>query len=115
MNDQARQARDSITGLLREFALRESRKIRNEGHAKGFKSAAGIALRRIQGKLDGFKEQMTGPGLNKVDQAVYARLEELKSEIEADCERYWRGSGIEWRLPRPSARALQTENSLSED
>ena len=40
---------------------------------------------------------MKGPGLSKSEQANYAQLDELKSEIEAECDRYWRGSGIDWR------------------
>jgi hypothetical protein len=55
-------------------------------------------------KIDAFKKQMKGSGLTRAEQASYAQLEELKSEIEADCDRYWRGSGVDWRAPKPVAK-----------
>lgn len=75
-------------------------------HQRGFTSATGIALRLIQDKLDGFKEQMKGPGLGQTEQAVYAHLDELKSDIEADYDRYWRGNGVNWRPLKPVAKAV---------
>lgn len=44
---------------------------------------------------------MKSPGLNKAEQAIYAQLEELKSEVESDFDRYWRGSGVDWRPLKP--------------
>lgn len=73
---------------------------------KGFTAAAGIALRQIQKRLDGFREQMKGPGLDQAEQAVFAHLDELKSEIEADCDRYWRSSGVNWRPLTTVANAI---------
>lgn len=89
----------------------------NDGHIRGFSSAAGIALRRIQEKLDAYKEQMKGPGLSKSEQARYAQLDELKSEIEAECDRYWRGSGIDWRPLKPVAKGVvkRANESQSDD
>ena len=40
------------------------------------------------------------------EQANYAQLDELKSEIEAECDRYWRGSGIDWRPLKPVAKGV---------
>lgn len=76
----------------------------DDGRIRGFSSAAGIALLRIQEKLDAYREQMKGPGLSKSEQASYAQLDELKSEIEAEYDRYWRGSGIDWRPLKPVAK-----------
>lgn len=73
---------------------------------RGFSAAAGIALRQIQKRLDDLREQMKGKGLSQAEQAFYAHLDELKSEIEADCDRYWRGSGVDWRPPKPVAKAV---------
>jgi hypothetical protein len=72
----------------------------------GFSAAAGITLRNIQRRLDGFREQMKGPGLSQAEQAIYAHMDELKSEIEADCDRFWRGSGVDWRPLRPVAKGV---------
>lgn len=66
----------------------------------------GIALRQIQKRLDDLREQMKGKGLSQAEQAFYAHLDELKSEIEADCDRYWRGSGVDWRPLKPVAKAV---------
>ncbi|MBB2974986.1 hypothetical protein FHX49_000527 [Microbacterium endophyticum] len=73
-------------------------------HMTGFTSAAAIALRRVQEKLDAHREQMKGPGLSASEQSRYAQLDELKSEIEAEYDRYWRGSGIDWRPLAPIAK-----------
>ncbi|MGC4855283.1 hypothetical protein ACLQ24_18305 [Micromonospora sp. DT4] len=73
---------------------------------RGFSAAAGIALRQIQKRLDDLREQMKGKGLSQAEQAFYAHLDELKSEIEADCDRYWRGSGVDWRPLKPVAKAV---------
>jgi hypothetical protein len=76
---------------------------------RGFTAAAGIAQRRVQEKLDGLREQMKGAGLSPAEQAVYAHLDELKSEIEAECDRYWRGSGVDWRPLKPVAKAVRRQ------
>lgn len=73
---------------------------------RGFSAASGIMMRQIQKKLDGLREQMKGKGLSQADQAVYAHLDELKNEIEADCDRFWRGSGVNWRPLKPVAKAV---------
>jgi hypothetical protein len=49
---------------------------------------------------------MKSAGLSQSEQAIYAHLDELKSEIEADCDRYWRGSGVDWRPLKPVAKAV---------
>ena len=107
--------------FLRDTAQESARQVlsdhRDDGHIRGFTSAAGIALRRIQEKLDAYREQMKGPGLSKSEQANYAQLDELKSEIEAECDRYWRGSGIDWRPQKPVAKGVvkRADESQSDD
>jgi hypothetical protein len=49
---------------------------------------------------------MKSEGLSQSEQAIYAHLDELKSDIEADCDRYWRGSGVDWRPLKPVAKAV---------
>ena len=71
---------------------------------RGFTAAAGIALGQIQGKLDDLREEMKGEGRSVSEQAIYAHLDELRSEIEADCDRFWRGGGVDWRPLRPIAK-----------
>lgn len=73
----------------------------DDQHRKGFSRAASISLRLVQDEIDVLKEQMTGPGLNKSEQALYAHLDELKSKIESDFDRYWQGSGVDWRPRKP--------------
>lgn len=94
----------------RDAAQESARQILSDqragGHISGFSGAAGIALRRIQEKLDAYREQMKGSGLSKSEQASYAQLDELKSEIETEYDRYWRGSGVDWRPLKPVAKCV---------
>lgn len=117
MNDHIRQAGEFLMDTVQEPLRRAANAHHDDGHREGFTRAAGITLRRIQEKLDVFKEQMKGIGLTKAEQAVYAQLDELKSEIEADCDRYWQGTGVDWRPLKPVAKAVvrRTGESLSED
>lgn len=110
-----REAGQLVIDAVRDSARQTVSDHRDAGHRRGFTSAAGITLRRIQEKLDGFKEQMKGPGLSQAEQAVYAHLDELKSEIEADCDRYWRGSGVDWRPLKPVAKGVIRQTNESEE
>ena len=106
MNDHIQQAGQFVKDAVRDSA-RQARSDHGDAmYQRGFTSAAGIILRRIQERIDGFREQMKGPGLTKAEQAIYAQLDELKSEIEADCDRYWQGSGVDWRPLKPVAKAV---------
>lgn len=101
-----RQAGQIVMDAVRDSGLET---MSDHGHARfenGFTAAVGIALRQIQNKLDGLREQMKGPGLSQAEQAFFAHLDELKYEIEADCDRYWRGSGVDWRPLKPVAKAV---------
>ncbi len=104
MTDLIRQAGQFVKDAVQDSARQTLRDYGDDSHRKGFAGAAGITLRRVQEKLDALKEQMRGQGLTKAEQAIYAQLDELKSEIEADYDRYWRGSGVDWRPPKPVAR-----------
>lgn len=101
-----RQAGEWVLGVVRDSAQETMRDHGDVQYQRGFTRGAGITLSRIQDKLDVLREQMKGAGLGKADQAIYAHLDELKSEIEADCDRYWRGSGVDWRPSKPVAKAL---------
>jgi hypothetical protein len=108
---EARAGRMHQAGQIVVDAIRQSGRetMSNHGDARfenGFTEAAGIALRQLQNKLDGLKEQMKGPGLGQAEQALYVHLDEMKSQFEADCDRYWRGSGVDWRPLKPVARAV---------
>lgn len=117
MNDHFRQAGKFIADAVQESTSRTISAHRDDGHREGFTRAAGISLRRIQEKLDVFREQMKSPGLTKAEQTICAQLDELKSEIEADCDGYWRGTGVDWRPLKPVAKGvtMRTRESLSED
>jgi len=93
-------------------SVQETMSDHGDAHSeRGFRDAAGIALRQIQMRLDDLREQMKGEGLSQAEQAVYAHLDELKSEIEAECDRYWRGSGVNWRPLKPVATAVIRRDS----
>ncbi|MCA0143352.1 hypothetical protein [Blastococcus sp. LR1] len=91
-------ARDSVQGAMTDHG--------DARFARGFSAAAGIALRQIQKRLNELREQMKGEGLSQAEQAFYAHLDELKAEIEADCGRFWRGSGVDWRPLQPVAKGV---------
>lgn len=111
MNEHIRQAGKFIADTVQESTRRAANAHRDDGHRVGFTRAAGITLRIIQEKLDVLQERMKDPGLNKGEQAVYAQLSELKSEIEAGYDRYWQGTDVDWRPLKPVAKAVirQTE------
>lgn len=78
----------------------------DRGFQQGFRASASIALGQIQERLDDLREQMKSEGLGRSDQAIYAHLDELRSAIEAECDRYWRGSGVDWRPMKPVAKGV---------
>ena len=97
---QARAGRIAKAGQFIRDTVRDSvqETMSDHGDAQfedGFSTAAGIALRQIQKRLDDLKEQMKGKGLSQAEQAVYAHLDELKSEIKVDYDRYWRDRGVD--------------------
>ncbi|MBM7804184.1 hypothetical protein JOD57_000021 [Geodermatophilus bullaregiensis] len=106
MNDRIREAGQFLKGTVRESARQTLHDHGDDEHRRGFTSAAGISLRRIHARIDALKEQMKGPGLTKAQQAIYAQLDELQSELEADYDRYWQGSGVDWRPLKPVAKGV---------
>jgi hypothetical protein len=104
-----RQAGQIVMDAVRDSAQQAMSDHGEARFQRGFTTAAGIALRQIQEKLDGLREQMKSAGLSKSEQSIYAHLDELKSEIEADCARYWRGSGLDWRPLKPVAKAVMRQ------
>lgn len=104
-----RQAGQIVKDAVRDSAQQTMGEHGDAQFQRGFTAAAGIAQRRVQEKLDGLREQMKGAGLSPAEQAVYAHFDELKSEIEADCDRYWRGSGVDWRPLKPVAKAVRRQ------
>ena len=92
-----RQARQIVVDAVRDSAQQAMSDHGEAGFQRGFTAAAGIALRHIQEKLDGLREQMKTVGLSQAEQAIYAHLDELKSGVEADYDFYWRGHGVDWR------------------
>jgi hypothetical protein len=101
-----RQAGQFVAGAVRESAHQAMSDHGDADFQKGFTAAARIALRQIQEKLDGLREQMKGAGLSQSEQAIYAHLDELKSEIETECDNYWRRTGVDWRPMKPVAKAV---------
>ena len=107
-----RQAGQFVTDAIGDSARQASRNHGDMQFQRGFSRAIGVSLQHIQEKLDGFRERMKGEGLSQAEQSIYAHLVELKSEIEGDCDRFWQGSGVDWRPLRPVTRAIvQAEKS----
>jgi hypothetical protein len=101
-----RQAGQLVIDAVRDSARQTKNDHGDAEYRRGFTRASGITLRNIQEKLDAFRVQMKGSGLSQTEQAVYAHLDELKSEIEADCDRHWQGTGVDWRPPKPIFKAV---------
>lgn len=101
-----RQAGQIVADAVRDSAQDTMSDHGQAHYERGFTAAAGIALRQIQKQLDVLKEQMKGPGLSQAEQALYAHLDELKSAIEADCDRFWGGTGVDWRPLKPVAKGV---------
>lgn len=101
-----RQAGQFVLEAVRDSARQNRGDHGEDQHRRGFTSAIGITFQHIEEKLDGFKEQMKGPGLSQAEQALYAHLDELKSEIEAECDYYWQDTGVDWRPIKPVAKAI---------
>ncbi|MBL0749789.1 hypothetical protein [Nocardioides baculatus] len=101
MKDNIRKAGQFVHGALQEAAQQGRSDYGDDQYFRGFRNAAGITFRSIQSKTDVMKEQMkSGSGLTKTEQAVFAHLNELLIEIEAECNKHWAGTGLDWR-PRP--------------
>lgn len=105
MNEIQRLAQKAL-GAVQNAAQQERSAYGDERYLKGFTSAADISLRCIEKKLDTFKEQMHSGSLSKPEQAVHAGLIDLRSEIEAECRRFWRSSGIDWHPSTPIANGV---------
>ena len=114
MNDRIHQVGRFMQDVLQEPARQKLSDHGDEMLRRGFTQAAGISLRLVQEKLDALKEQMTGPGLSKVEQAIYANLDELKSELEAGFDRYWQGSDVNWRARKRVAKGVVRETGESQ-
>jgi hypothetical protein len=110
MNDSIRQAGQFVQGALQEVVRQRG----DEKHREGFTRAAGISLHLVQDEIDLLKEQMKGPGLSKSEQALYAHLEELKAKIESGFDRYWKGTGVDWRPPTPIAKGILRQTGESQ-
>ena len=98
MDDLVRRAGQFARGSVQRWVHDQE----DYSYQEGFTEAADITLRRMQEKLDAFKEQMKGHGLSQAEQAIYAQLDELKSEIEAGFDR----SGVDWRPPPSVAKRV---------
>ncbi|WP_248146297.1 hypothetical protein [Microbacterium aoyamense] len=108
MDERIRRVGEFVGDALQEGARQAKAEIRDSAHREGFTSAAGITLRRVEHELDALRKRMKGEGpkLTQADLAVYAELEELRADIEAEFDRYWRGSGIDWRPRKPVAQGV---------
>ncbi|GAA1440712.1 hypothetical protein [Leifsonia poae] len=99
MDEHIRRVGEFVGDALQEGARQAKAEIRDNAHRQGFTSAAGITLRRVDDELDALRNRMKGEGpkLTQTDLVFYAKLEELKTDIEAEFDQFWRGSGIDWR------------------
>lgn len=101
-----RNASQFVKDSLRDSAQQAMSDHGEVRYQRGFTAAADIPLRRIQEKLDALREQMKSTGLSLSEQAIFAHFDELKSDIEAGFDRYWQGTGVDWRPPKPIAKGV---------
>jgi hypothetical protein len=108
LSDRIRQAGEFAWDAFQKGARQAGSDLRDGARREGFSSAAGIALSRIEDSLDALKERMrgNGPSMTEADLALFAHLDDLKSEIEVSYDRYWRGSGVQWRPPKAVAKGI---------
>ena len=109
MDERSKQVGQFVLAAARESVLQNVSEHGDDMHRRGFTAAAAISLRHIDAKRDSYREQMKARGLSKAEQVVYAELDSLKSEIEEDCDRYWRGSGLDWRPLAPVAKGTVSQ------
>lgn len=107
MDERLKQFGQFVGDSLQEGARRAGSDARHDARSGGFAEAAAISLRQIGNRLDAFTERMSGngPSLTKGEQEVYAALMSLRDELEAGFDKFWEGSGVDWRPPRPLVRA----------
>lgn len=101
VDDRIKQAGQFVQDAVQDSLSQRVRERSDDKHRRGFSTAVGIVFRQIDAQLDSFKEQMSRSGLSKTEQAVFVQLDRLKSEIETECDRYWRGTGVDWRPIKP--------------
>lgn len=101
-----RQVGETLKETVRDAARQTLHEHGDVRYLRGFKSATGIALSAIQERLDTLREEMKGQGLGRTDQAIYAHLEELKLEIERNCDQFWHGIDVDWRPVRPVTKRV---------
>lgn len=101
-----RQAGKYVLEAVRDSARQNRGEHGEDQHRRGFSRAIAITFKSVDEKLDGLKEQMKGSGLSQADGALYAHLDELRSNIEAECDYYWRTTGVDWRPIKPVAKAI---------
>lgn len=106
MDDRIKQAGQFVQDAVQDSVSQRVRERSDDMHRRGFSTALGIVFRQIDAQLDAFKEEMVGAGLSKTEQAVYVQLDRLKSEVETECDRYWRGTGVDWRPIKPVAKGV---------
>ncbi|MDI2019994.1 hypothetical protein [Paenarthrobacter nicotinovorans] len=107
MRDNIRRAGRFINRAVEEGRQRALQSISDEEELKGFTNAAEISLRQIQEHLDALKLRMDKPGLTKAEQLIFRQLDQLKSELEAAFEFYWKHTEVDWRPPQVIAKALK--------
>ena len=64
-----------------------------------------MALTTIGRRLDELKNGMSKGSLTKAEQTTFAELDRLRVSIEESGDRYWRGTGYDWRPQMPVAYA----------
>jgi len=110
LNDHIRRAGHFLQDAVGEGFRETFHNSQDAAHQEGFFRAAEATMQLIDHALEGFTDAMVNMGLSKSEQATYVRLLQLKTDIEASYDRYWSGTGLDWRLQHPAAKAVIPRN-----
>ncbi|WP_147361897.1 hypothetical protein [Clavibacter phaseoli] len=108
----------TLRKLLRETVqepLQQYRREREDARSlQGFRTAAAITLRALDGRIDELKQQLLGGSLSSLQQPLLFELEALRTKLEDDYDIYWRGTDADWRPIKPIAKAILRPQQDSE-
>lgn len=105
--DRIRQMGQELQNSLRESAKQARGERDDDMHLSGFQAAYRINSRRLDESIDALKAKLTAGELSKMEQVVLSRLEQLRSELEADFDYYWQAADVDWRPAKPVAKVVR--------
>lgn len=105
--DRIRQMGQEIQDSIRESAKQAQGERDGNVHLSGFRAAYRISARRLEESIAALKAKLAAGELKQIEQVVLSRLEQLRSEMEADFDRYWQEADVDWRPAKPVATVVR--------